>query len=181
MNIPQIKMVPIESLTPSPSNPRFITDPRFEKLCKGLQECPGLFIVRPCLASDRTGKPVIYAGNMRYRGAVHLGWTEVPVIIETLTEAEEKQRTIRDNVELGEWQADELANGWDRPQLEEWGLDFSFDLQPDETPEIQEKELRPYKHVNIFISIPIDRLGEIEEPVSQLKNIEGAYYEQSAN
>jgi len=40
-----------------------------------------------------------------------------------LTEDEQRQFIIKDNVSGGEWDWDMLANEWDVEQLEEWGLD----------------------------------------------------------
>lgn len=61
---------------------------------------------RPILASaDGT----IYGGNMRWRAAKHLGWPEVPVILDDVPEQLAKERSLRDNNVWSEWQEDELA------------------------------------------------------------------------
>lgn len=47
-----------------------------------------------------------------------------PVIkASTLSDAEQKEFIIKDNVGYGEWDYDMLANDWDAEELNEWGLD----------------------------------------------------------
>ena len=47
--------------------------------------------------------------------------------MEGLTEEEEREIIIRDNISNGEWDWDILANEWDKEELEEWGLDVQFE------------------------------------------------------
>ena len=70
---------------------------------------------------------MIYAGNQRYHACVKAGLKQVPVIIETLSIDEQKERTIRDNVELGDWDYELLANDWDEQDLIDWGVNIDFD------------------------------------------------------
>lgn len=58
---------------------------------------------------------------------------EVPCcLIEGLTKEQEQELIIRDNVELGDWDYDTLANGdWDADDLLDWGVDIS-DIDPDD-------------------------------------------------
>lgn len=103
---PAVRPVPIGSLRPAPWNPRLIRDERFLQLCRSLEADPGFLWQRPVLASaDGT----IYAGNMRYRAAEHLGWREIPAIIADVPEHLAKERALRDNNAWGEWQDDALA------------------------------------------------------------------------
>lgn len=68
---------------------------------------------------------VILGGNMRYRACESAGLKEVPVIIaDNLTEEQQKEFLIKDNVSGGEWDWDILANEWDSEQLSDWGLDI---------------------------------------------------------
>ena len=41
-----------------------------------------------------------------------------------LTEEQQKEFIIKDNVGFGEWDWNDLANNWDSDKLEEWGLDI---------------------------------------------------------
>lgn len=40
-----------------------------------------------------------------------------------LTDDQKKEFAIKDNVNFGDWDYDELANSWDATSLEDWGLD----------------------------------------------------------
>jgi len=62
---------------------------------------------------------------MRLKACKEAGLKEVPVIFaHDLTEEEQKQFIIKDNVGFGEWDWDMIANEWDAEELEEWGLDI---------------------------------------------------------
>lgn len=47
--------------------------------------------------------------------------------MEWLTEEQEREIIIRDNVSNGDWDMDMLANEWDPIQLKDWGVDFTDD------------------------------------------------------
>lgn len=119
--------IKIEDLKKNPNNPRIIKDVGFKKLKESLQSSKGKehFDARPCIVSTRTGENIIIAGNTRFQAAKELGWKEVPtVIMEGLTEEQEQEIIIRDNVSNGEWDWEELHNTWDSEKLSDWGLDF---------------------------------------------------------
>jgi ParB-like nuclease domain len=100
------KLVSLLVLTPAPWNPRSIKDERFQNLCRSLEADPDFLWLRPILATlDGT----IFAGNMRYRAALHLGWESIPVIFADIPESLAKQRALRDNGSWGEWEEDDLA------------------------------------------------------------------------
>lgn len=105
-------------------NPRTISKQRMDMLVESIKDNPDYFEARPIICSDRTGKLVIIAGNQRLRAAGMAGLSEVPVVtIHGLSEEREREITIRDNVELGEWDFDLLANDWDVEDLQNWGVD----------------------------------------------------------
>ena len=53
------------------------------------------------------------------------GIKELPIIIaDNLTEEQQREFLIKDNVSGGEWDWDILANEWDTNELETWGLDI---------------------------------------------------------
>jgi len=67
---------------------------------------------------------VVLGGNMRLRACQEAGLKEIPVIVaKDLTENEQREFTIKDNVSFGEWDWDKLANEWDDTDLNDWGLD----------------------------------------------------------
>ena len=120
----QIVYRKVEDINELEGNPRTITKDQFEKLKTSITNNGDYFEARPCILSNRTGKLVVIAGNQRLRAAKALGLKEIPtVLLEGLTEAREREIVIRDNVENGEWNMDELANAWDENSLREWGLD----------------------------------------------------------
>ena len=103
---PAVAAVPLDRLHPAPWNPRTIKDERFQNLVRSIQADPDFLWRRPILA---TADGTIYAGNMRYRGAQHLGMATVPAIVEDIPEQLAKERALRDNHQWGEWQDDGLA------------------------------------------------------------------------
>lgn len=115
----------LSKIKPNPDNPRVLRDERFEKLKKSIQEFPKMMELRPIVVDD---KGIILGGNMRYRALQDLGYTEVPdgwvKRADELTEEEKQRFIIADNVGLGEWDFEALANGWDMEQLEDWGLEI---------------------------------------------------------
>lgn len=111
----------LSELYPWDKNPRIIKDKRFEALCKSMTDDPAFLELRPVLAT-KEGR--IYAGNMRYRAAQHLGWKEIPAVITDIPEKLANERAIKDNNEYGEWNNDELATLID--EMEKAGTDISL-------------------------------------------------------
>jgi len=68
-------------------------------------------------------------GNMRLKACKEAGLKEVWILkADDLTEEQQKEFIIKDNIGFGEWDWDILANEWDVENLEEWGLDgFPFE------------------------------------------------------
>ena len=67
---------------------------------------------------------IVLGGNMRLKACKEAGLKEVPVIFaHDLTEDEQKQFIIKDNLGFGEWDWDMLANEWEPELLEDWGLE----------------------------------------------------------
>jgi ParB-like chromosome segregation protein Spo0J len=79
---------------------------------------------------------------MRFRACKEAGLKEVPIIVaNNLTEDQQREFLIKDNVSGGEWDWDLLANEWDVEQLEEWGLDVPIYDKIDELEDGEEIEL----------------------------------------
>jgi hypothetical protein len=124
----KINHLPIGKVKLNPANPRQIGTKEFMSLVKSLRDCPQMFEARPLLVSDRTGKYIVLGGNMRLRAAQKLRYKEVPVIVlPGLTEAQEKEITIKDNGAWGEWDFDALANAWSDLPLKDWGVNIPDD------------------------------------------------------
>jgi ParB-like chromosome segregation protein Spo0J len=119
--IMQIKKVKISEIKSNPNNPRLIKDDKFHKLVKSIQEFPKMLDIRPIVVN---ADMIVLGGNMRLKACKEAGLKEVPVIFaEDLTDEEQKEFIIKDNVGFGEWDWDMIANEWDAEQVEEWGLD----------------------------------------------------------
>ncbi|MCA9644974.1 MAG: ParB N-terminal domain-containing protein, partial [Myxococcales bacterium] len=104
---PSVEATPLSLLKPAPWNPRKIRDERFQNLVQSIKADPEFLWRRPVLAmADGT----IYAGNMRYRAAEHLGLETIPAIREDIPEQLAKERAFRDNAQWGEWVEEDLAS-----------------------------------------------------------------------
>lgn len=127
----QVEYRAIADIKELPGNPRTIKKDQFEKLKTSIKDNADYFEARPIILSDRTGELVILAGNQRYKAAKAIGLKEVPtILLPNLTEEREKEIIIRDNVENGDWDWDELANSWDASLLDDWGVDLPTDMKP---------------------------------------------------
>jgi hypothetical protein len=77
--------------------------------------------LRPIVVNDDM---VVLGGNMRLKACKEAGLKEIPIIkASELTEQQQKEFIVKDNVGYGEWDWDDLANNWDAEELTEWGLD----------------------------------------------------------
>jgi DNA modification methylase len=123
-----MKRVPISQVIPNPTNPRIIKDDKFKKLVKSIEEFPQMLELRPIVVD---GNMVVLGGNMRLKACIAAGLKEVPIIVaDNLTEQQQAEFIIKDNVGFGEWDWDLLANQWDVEALEDWGLELPFDNTP---------------------------------------------------
>lgn len=121
-----IERIELKKVIANPNNPRVIRDDKFKKLVKSIQEFPQMLELRPIVVNDDM---VVLGGNMRLRACKEAGLIEVPIIrASNLTEEQQKEFIIKDNVGFGEWDWDDLANNWDAEDLDKWGLDIpAFD------------------------------------------------------
>jgi hypothetical protein len=126
--------VALTKLKNNPKNPRVIRDEKFNKLKKSIEDFPDMLEKRPLVVfTDKDGKFVVLGGNMRLKAAKELGIKELPVIVaDEWTEEQKAQFLIKDNVNFGEWNHEELANEWDVIQLQEWGLDLPVNLETED-------------------------------------------------
>jgi hypothetical protein len=117
----QSKKVKLSEVKPNPNNPRIIKDDKFEKLVNSIKQFPKMLEIRPIVVN---ADMIVLGGNMRLKACKEAGLKEVSIIFaDELTEEEQKQFIIKDNVGFGEWDWEQLANEWDSEELKEWGLD----------------------------------------------------------
>jgi len=115
-----MELVKISKVKPNQNNPRLIKDYKFDKLVKSIKDFP--IVVN----SDM----VVLGGNMRLKACKAAGLKEVYILkADELTEEQQREFIVKDNVGFGEWDWDILANEWDNQQLKEWGMDV---WQPEE-------------------------------------------------
>lgn len=117
-----IQNVPINTVKANPNNPRIIKDDKFAKLVKSINEFPQMLNLRPIVVNDDM---VVLGGNMRLKACKEAGLKEIPIIkASELTEQQQKEFIVKDNVGYGEWDWNDLANNWDAQELQDWGLDI---------------------------------------------------------
>ena len=116
-----IEAYDINDIRPNESNPRIIKDAKFEALVKSIQEFPDMIMVRPLIINQDN---VILGGNMRYLAMKQLEFTTVPCQKVDWDEQRQKEFLIKDNINFGEWNWDDLANDFEQQDLADWGLDL---------------------------------------------------------
>ena len=119
------KTVKITEVKVNPNNPRLIKDDKFKKLVQSVKDFPEMLNIRPIVVNKDM---IILGGNMRFKACKEAGLKEVPIIITDLTEEQQKEFLIKDNVSGGEWDWDILANEWNADDLKDWGLDLPLDF-----------------------------------------------------
>lgn len=133
-----------------PKNPRYLKGEEHDKLKKSLKDSPELLQYKPLMvyAADG-GKFVVICGNMRLRICQELhnegveGFDALPcfVLNKDVSIAKIKEYAIKDNVQAGNWDWDELANGdWEVDDLQDWGVDCSFLTDTEPVKEMSERK-----------------------------------------
>jgi len=117
-----VKLTKIGDIKMNPNNPRTIKDDKFRQLVKSITEFPKMLELRPIVVNDDM---IVLGGNMRLKACKEAGLTEIPVIkASELTDEEQRQFIIKDNVGYGEWDFSMLKNDYSTDELEDWGLDI---------------------------------------------------------
>jgi DNA modification methylase len=114
--------VSIKEIKPNPNNPRLVKDDKFKKLVQSIKDFPQMLDIRPIVVNKDM---IVLGGNMRLKACKEAGLKEIPIIkAEDLTEEQQREFIIKDNVGYGEWDWELIANEWDTQKLNEWGLDI---------------------------------------------------------
>lgn len=149
----QWSYVPIGQVTPNPDNPRTIKDAKFKQLVQSIRDLPQMLELRPIVVN---AAGVVLGGNMRLRACKEAGLKQVPVIrADHLTEAQQREFVVKDNVGFGEWDWDALANEWGDEPLAEWGLDVPV-VEADAVAGLTDPDAVPAPPAE-----PITRLGDL--------------------
>jgi hypothetical protein len=175
----EIQKVKISEVKLNPNNPRLIKDDKFKKLVKSIQELPEMLEIRPIVVN---ADMIVLGGNMRLKACKEAGLKEVPIIIaDNLTEEQQREFLIKDNVSGGEWDFEMLANEWDVEQLEDWGLDLPiFMEEPSYEDLIGEEKNKPATMKITFTSQNNYKKAEIEIQELLDRNYSGSYFSVSA-
>ena len=175
----KIQKVKLSEIKNNPNNPRILKDDKFAKLVKSIKEFPKMLEIRPIVVNSDM---IVLGGNMRLKACKEAGLKEVPIVLaDDLTEDEQKQFIIKDNVGFGEWDWEMLANEWEADLLEEWGLDVPiFESEPEYDDLIGEEKNKPAT-MKITFDSP-EQLQEAEIDIQELldRKYKGAFFSVSA-
>jgi len=170
----------INLIKPNPNNPRIIKDDKFKKLVQSIKDFPQMLELRPIVIDENN---IVLGGNMRLKACQELGLKDVPTIYaKDLTEDQKKEFIIKDNVDFGEWNWDDLANSWDTEQLTEWGLDIPIDQEIDDIQDGEEIEfeqslqIEPPKEYILIMAEPNSVDWEDLKEVLKLKMVRRGGY-----
>tara|TARA_R100001480_G_C4719788_1_gene179768 strand:+ start:171 stop:785 length:615 start_codon:yes stop_codon:yes gene_type:complete len=114
----QIKSYKIQG---NPNNPRIIKNDKYRKLVQSIKDFPEMLKLRPIVVDENM---MILGGNMRWKASRDAGLKEVWIdIAEGLSDEQKDEFIVKDNLNFGDWDWDNLANEWDNKKLNEWGMD----------------------------------------------------------
>ena len=166
-----------------PKNPRYLKESEHDKLVKSLTDSPEFLEYKPLMVyALEDGTYVTICGNMRLRviNELRIGgninFEKLPCfILKADTPIQKiKEYAIKDNVQAGNWDWDELANGeWETDDLQDWGVDCSFlntdedDTDIDKLFEDAQNTESKVKDIKLSVHIP----QELEYKVDEIKEI----------
>jgi ParB-like chromosome segregation protein Spo0J len=163
------KIVKIGDVKINPNNPRLIKDDKFAKLVQSIKDLPQMLDIRPIVVNSDM---VVLGGNMRLKACKEAGLKQVPIIIaDNLTEDQQREFLIKDNVSGGEWDWLMIQSEWDTNELSEWGLEVPiFETEPTGDDLIGEEKNKPAT-LKITFPTPEDLQNcesELQEVINRL-------------
>jgi hypothetical protein len=167
--------VSIKDIKPNPNNPRLVKDDKFAKLVQSIKDFPQMLEIRPIVVNKDM---IVLGGNMRLKACKEAGLKEIPIIkAEDLTEEQQREFIIKDNVGYGEWDWELIANEWDSQLLEEWGLDIGGFSNVDDLGEafsLPEGDKAPFQQMTFTLA---DQQAEvIKNAIEEIKKSEEYKY-----
>lgn len=126
----------------------------------------------------------IVIGHCRYEAAKKLKLETAPcVCVDELTDEQVKALRIVDNKSNEspwdmEFLADELA------EIDMNGFDFDFGINAvneNDIPNVEEKELKPYKKVHYLITLDINENDKVIDLIKQIENVGGVEVDSTLN
>jgi hypothetical protein len=173
------KRISTQKVKMNPNNPRVIKDDKFKKLVKSIKEFPKMLEIRPIVVNQDM---IVLGGNMRLKACKEAGLKDIPIIYaDDLTEDQQKEFIIKDNVGFGEWDWEMIANEWDSDQLDDWGLSVpvwqdtpNYDILDDDEADSQLKDMTSGVKKAIQIEFNLEDYDEAFELVKFWRD-KGAY------
>jgi ParB-like chromosome segregation protein Spo0J len=167
----ETKLVGIKTVKPNKDNPRVIKDDKFEKLVNSIKEFPEMLQIRPIVVNKEM---VVLGGNMRLKACIEAGLKKVHIIkAEDLTEEQQKEFIIKDNVGFGEWEWQQLkGEEWGEEKLNDWGLDLPFEPEEVNLDDFfEEDNSEPKEEKNkIILEYTDEEFEKVIEALSEIAN-----------
>ena len=160
----------------NPNNPRIIKDDKFAKLVKSIQEFPEMLSIRPIVVNEEM---VTLGGNMRLKACKEAGLKEVPIIkASNLTEDQQREFIIKDNIGYGEWDWQMLGVDFDSEELSDWGLDMpGFDIDAENLGEeftLPDGDKAPFQQMTFTLAD--EQAEQIKNAIEDIKQTEEYKY-----
>ena len=171
-----VSKVKISEVKPNPNNPRTVKDDKFAKLVKSIKDFPEMLDIRPIVVNDDM---IVLGGNMRLKACKDAGLKTIPIIkASNLTEEQQREFIIKDNLGYGEWDWQIIGSEWDTKQLEEWGMDVpGFDFDSDKLTEdfiLPDGDKAPFQQMTFTLA---DQQAEvIKNAIADIKQTEEYKY-----
>lgn len=128
----------VSKLKYNPDNPRKISATDMEKLKKSIENFPEMMELRPMVYDPETMQ--VLGGNQRLAAIKAMHMKDIPdswaVPANKLTPQQKKEFVLKDNIALGEWDFEMLAEEFDAFNLEDIGIE----LPPMDAPDEEEDE-----------------------------------------
>lgn len=125
-----------------PANPRKATEESLRKLMASIEQDGEMLEARPILVYPLpSGKYIAIGGNMRLEALRRMGRKETYcTILPKDTPVERLKRVlVKDNASFGEWDWQQLAEGWSETELMSWDVMLPFQTEQQE-PQGQEPQ-----------------------------------------
>ena len=126
----------------------------------------------------------IVIGHCRYEAAKKLKLETAPcVCVDELTDEQVKALRIVDNKSNeSPWDIDFLAD--ELAEIDMNGFDFDFGINAvdeNDIPNVEEKELKPYKKVYYLITLDINENDKVIDLIKRIENVEGVEVDSTLN
>ena len=165
----------ISAIKRNPNNPRILKDDKFAKLTQSIKDFPQMLEIRPIVVNDDM---VVLGGNMRLKACKEAGLKDVPVIkVSDLSEEQQREFIIKDNVGFGEWDWDLLANEWDTDLLDDWGLELGVDLNAEDFGEdfsLEDGDKEPFQQITFTLAD--EQAERVKAILADVKQTDGYKY-----